>query len=213
MLTAEQIQQNWKNHGKILKNSLSEDRVRKVFKMYYEFGDEIILAPASGKTTYHNAFPGGYIDHINRVVEFSISTCKLWKDSGILTGEFTEEELVFSALFHDLGKIGLPGKPNYLTQTNDWRKNNLGELYTPNPDLDFMLIQDRSLFTLQFFEIKMTQVEYLTIKTHDGLYDDTNKPYYISYNPSSRFKSSLPYIIHHADLLATNLERQIVENK
>ncbi len=207
MLKAEQIEKNWKKHGTIIKTFLSEDRVEKVFSMYETFGDEIVMAPASGKKSFHNAFPGGYIDHVNRVVEYTLRQAKLWKESGI-SSKFTEEQAVFSALFHDLGKLGIPGSPNYKPQTDTWRKKNLGEVYLINPDNDFMLIQDRSLYLLQKFSIKVDLIEYLTIKTHDGLYDETNKPYYISYNPDSRFKTHLPQILHNADLLATRYEQE-----
>jgi hypothetical protein len=43
-----------------------------------------------------------------------------------------------------------------------------------------MLIQDRSLFLLQKNRIEMSEKEFLAIKLHDGLYDDVNKPYYMS---------------------------------
>lgn len=207
MLSAEKIQSNWKKHGKIIKNSLPEERTREIFSMYSDLGEEVIMAPASGRSTFHNAFPGGYVDHVNRVVRCSLKIAETWKELGIEL-DFTEQELIFSALFHDLGKIGLKNLPNYLPQTNDWRKKNLQENYTPNPELDFMLIQDRSLFILQYYSIKVSQKEYLAIKTHDGLYDETNKPYYISFNPDSRFKSSLPFILHQADLIATKIEQQ-----
>lgn len=207
MLKAEEIEKNWKKHGTIIKTFLPEERVQKIFDMYKAFGDEIVMAPASSKKSHHNAFPGGYIDHVNRVVEYILRQMKLWKESG-LTLKFNEEQAVFSALFHDLGKLGTPDSPNYKPQDDTWRKKNLGEMYFINPDNDFMLIQDRSLYLLQKFSIEVDIIEYLSIKTHDGLYDETNKPYYISYNPDSRFKTHLPQILHNADLLATRYEQE-----
>jgi hypothetical protein len=120
--------------------------------------------------------------------------------------DFTDEELVFSALNHDLGKIGFKGQPNYLPQTDQWRKDKLGEIYTHNSELPFMLIQDRSLFILQKNRIEMSENEFLAIKLHDGLYDDVNKPYYITYNPDSKLRTNLPYILHQADFLASKIE-------
>jgi hypothetical protein len=69
-----------------------------------------------------------------------------------------------------------------------------------------MLIQDRSLFTLQQNNIPVNEKEYLAIKLHDGLYDDVNKPYYISFNPDSKFRTNLVYILHQADFLASKVE-------
>lgn len=69
-----------------------------------------------------------------------------------------------------------------------------------------MLVQDRSLFTLQQNGIQVNEKEYLAIKLHDGLYDDVNKPYYISFNPDSKLRSNLVYILHQADFLASKIE-------
>jgi predicted HD phosphohydrolase len=37
---------------------------------------------------------------------------------------FTKEELVFSALNHDLGKMGDENHESYIPQTDKWRKKN-----------------------------------------------------------------------------------------
>jgi hypothetical protein len=52
----------------------------------------------------------------------------------------------------------------------------------------------------------MTQKEYLAIKLHDGLYDDVNKPYYITFNPDSKLRTNIVYILHQADFLASKIE-------
>jgi hypothetical protein len=122
------------------------------------------------------------------------------------TIDFTDEELVFAALNHDLGKIGFKGQPNYLPQTDAWRRDKLGEIYTHNKDLSFMLIQDRSLFILQQNNIVMNEKEYLAVKLHDGLYDDVNKPYYMTFNPDSKLRTNIVYILHQADFLASKIE-------
>ena len=80
-----------------------------------------VMAPASGKSWYHSAFAGGYVDHVNRVVEYAVKQSRLYKEMGG-TIDYTEEELVFAALFHDLGKIGDGVKDNYIPQTDKWRQ-------------------------------------------------------------------------------------------
>ena len=103
----------------------------------------------------------------------------------------------------------------YIPQTDAWRKDKLGEIYTVNKTSAFMLIQDRSLFTLQQYGVAMSEKEFLAIKLHDGLYDDSNKAYYISFNPDSKFRTNLINILHQADLLASKIEydRHIDEQK
>ena len=167
--------------------------------------DTYVMAPASGKTWYHNAFPGGYVDHVNRVVEFAVKQSRLYEEMGGSI-DFTEEELVFAALFHDLGKIGDGDSPNYIPQTDKWRQDKLSEMYTFNPDIDFMLIPDRSLFILQKFGIKVSQKEFLAIRCHDGVFDKANEAYFFSNVQSSRQKTSIISVLHTADFLASKVE-------
>ena len=204
-LSAEQIEKNWNKYLKIVDTFITGDRKDKLLSLYNDLSDEMVMAPASSKPSFHNAFAGGYIDRINRVVHCAIKTKELWESMGAEI-DFTDEELVFAALNHDLGKIGAKGTPGYLPQTDQWRKDKLGEVYVINRDLSFMLIQDRSLFTLQQYGISMSEKEYLAIKLHDGLYDDVNKPYYISFNPDSKFRTNIVYILHQADFLASKIE-------
>jgi hypothetical protein len=46
----------------------------------------------------------------------------------------------------------------------------------------------------------------IAIQTHDGLYDEANKKYLISFIPENKPRTSLPYIIHQADLMAARIE-------
>ena len=62
-LTAEQIQKNWDLHLKIVDKYIG-DRKNDVNIMLEDLADTYVMAPASGKTWYHNAFPGGYVDHV-----------------------------------------------------------------------------------------------------------------------------------------------------
>ena len=204
MITAEQIEKNWEKHIKIVNHYIT-DRKDEVKLMLDKLSEIYIMAPASSKTWYHNAFPGGYVDHVNRVVEFAIKQKKLYEEMGGNV-DFTDEQLVFSALFHDLGKIGDGESPNYIPQTDKWRQDKLSEMYTYNPDLDFMLIPDRSLYILQKFGIKVDQKEFLAIRCHDGVFDKANEAYFFSNVESSRQKTSIIAILHTADFLASKVE-------
>jgi len=207
MLQAEKILSNFEKHQRIVKTYIT-DRQEQVLSMIGQLGEAYVMAPASSKSWYHSAFPGGYIDHVNRVVEYAIKQMRLYKEMG---GEvdFTEEELIFAALFHDLGKIGDGEKPNYIPQTDKWRQDKLSEMYTYNPELDFMLIPDRSLFILQKFGIKVNQKEWLGIRLHDGVFDKANEAYFFSNVESSRQKTSIVSILHSADFLASKVEYDI----
>jgi hypothetical protein len=206
-LSAEKIQSNYQKHLKIVETYIG-DRKEQVLSMIKHMEDTYVMAPASGKTWYHSAFPGGYVDHVNRVVEYAVKQSRLYQEMGG-TIDYTEEELVFAALFHDLGKMGDGDRPNYIPQTDKWRQDKLSEMYTYNPELDFMLIPDRSLFILQKFGIKVTQKEFLGIRLHDGVFDKANEAYFFSNVESSRQKTSIISVLHTADFLASKVEYDI----
>ena len=207
MLNAEQIQKNYVKHHKIIDHYIT-DRKDQVKEMIKHMEDNYVMAPASGRAWYHNAFAGGYVDHVNRVVQFAIKQKNIYQEMGGMI-DFTDEQLVFAALFHDLGKMGDGDSPNYIPQTDKWRQDKLSEMYTYNPDLDFMLIPDRSLFILQKFGIKVDQKEFLAIRCHDGVFDKANESYFFSNMESSRQKTSIISILHTADFLASKVEYDI----
>ena len=205
MLSAEQIQANLEKFYAIIEKYISEPRATKLLALYQEQEDNLAFAPASSRASYHNAFPGGYVDHVNRVVEAAIKVTSLWSEMGA-TINFSMEELVFSAINHDLGKLGRDGQPAYIPNDSEWHVKNQGAIYKPNTELAFIPIQDSSLFILQQAGIELTFNEWVTIKTHDGLYDDGNKAYLISSQNESKLRSSLPLILHQADILAARVE-------
>lgn len=204
MLKGEDIISNLEKHKKIVNHYIT-DRKDKVLQLIDDLGEEYVMAPASSKSWYHNAFPGGYVDHVNRVVEYAVKQSKLYKEMGG-TVDYTDEELVFSALFHDLGKIGDGINPNYIQQTDKWRQDKLHEMYTNNPDVPFMLIPDRSLFILQSRGIQVSMNEFFGIRLHDGVFDDANKAYFFSHQPNSRMRTSIVNVLHSADFLASKVE-------
>ena len=205
MLSAEQIQANLGQFYSNIETYISEPRTTKLLALYQSQEDNLAFAPASSRASYHNAFPGGYVDHVNRVVEAALKVTKLWDNMGA-TINFSTEELVFSAINHDLGKLGRDGQPAYLPNDSEWHVKNQGAIYKPNTELPFIPIQDSSLFILQQAGIELTFNEWVAIKTHDGLYDDGNKAYLLSSQNESKMRCSLPLILHQADILAARVE-------
>lgn len=205
-LNAEQIQYNWGVLEEYIKTYISQPRQSQLLEFYNKYQERIMLMPASHKKEYHNAFPGGYVDHVIRVVECAIRLNEVWKEMGVDNSTYTMEELVFSAINHDLGKMGDENNEAYIPQTDQWRKEKLGEDYTFNSKLEFMSVPDRGLHLLTSNGISFTKNEMLAIKLHDGLYDDANKPYLMSWLPETKPRTSLIFIIHQADLMAARIE-------
>jgi hypothetical protein len=119
--TAEQIQENWDELMEYINEYISEPRKEKLLAFYKKYADRLILMPAAHKKEYHNAFPGGYVEHVLRVIRCAIKQATLWEEEGCDMSTFTIEELVFSALNHDLGKMGDEEQESYIPQTDNWR--------------------------------------------------------------------------------------------
>ena len=205
-LTAEQIQDNWSELMSYIEDYISSPRKEQLIDFYNKFQERIILMPAAHKKEYHNAFPGGYVEHVNRVIKCSLKQSELWIEMGVDDSTYTLEELVFSALNHDLGKMGSEEEESYIPQTDQWRKDKLGEDYTFNTKIPFASVPDRGLFLLQSHGIQYSFNEMITIQTHDGLYDEANKKYLMPYMPEQKPRTALPFIVHQGDLMAARIE-------
>ena len=204
-LTPEQIENNWHDLIDLVNTTFEGERLDKLIKMYDYFEERMCLAPASGKEHYHNCHPGGYVEHVLHVVELAKQIAGMWKQNGA-TINFTMEELVFAALHHDLGKVGDLAEDYYKSNDSDWHRKNQGLIYKFNPNLQFMTVTDRALFILQHFGIVLSDNEYIGLRLTDGLYEEANKSYYISYSPDRQLRSNTAYILHQADMMATHIE-------
>lgn len=205
-LTAEQLQENWDILTGYINDYIESPRKEKLLDFYNKFQERIILMPAAHKKEYHNAFPGGYVEHVNRVVRCALKQQRLWDSEGADMSTFTTEELVFSAINHDLGKMGSETEDSYIPQDDKWRRDKLGEDYKFNTKVEFASVPDRGLFLLQSHGVQYSFNEMVAIQTHDGLYDEANKKYLMGYMVEQKPRTSLPFILHQADLMAARIE-------
>lgn len=208
MLTPEQIKDNWELFLNSIETHISGERGNKLLDFYTRHNERFIMMPASHKSQYHNCFPGGYIDHVNRVVAASLKLDEVWRSFGMID-TYTTEELVFSAINHDLGKFGDEQNASYIEQTDQWRRDKLNETYMFNDRLEYMTVPDRGLFLLISNGIIPTKNEMIAIKTHDGLYEESNKAYLMGFTPETKPRTSLVYVLHQADLLAARIEFEV----
>ena len=205
VLTPEQIQSNWNKLRKIIEDTFDGERLKNLNKMYDYFEDRMCMAPASGKEHYHNAMVGGYVEHVLHVVGFSLQLKEVWERNGA-TIDFTDEELIFATMHHDLGKVGDLDHDYYILNESEWHRKNQGKIFVHNPELQFMTVTDRALWLLQHFNIPMSQTEYLGLRLTDGMYEDANKSYLITYQPEFSLRSNIARICHAADTMATFIE-------
>ena len=137
-LTPEQIEHNWNKLRTIINDTFAGERLEGLNKMYDYFEERMALAPASGKEHFHNAHPGGYVEHILHIVDFAEQLYDLWGRNGATIDDFDKEELVFAALHHDLGKVGNLSEDNYIHNDSDWHRKNQGMIYKHNPKIEYI---------------------------------------------------------------------------
>lgn len=204
-LTIEQLQENFDKLIEFIEITFEGERKEKLLKMYEDLADRMIDAPASGKEHYHYAMPGGYVLHVLHVINYANQIDKLWRENGAHVN-YKLEELLFAALHHDLGKVGDETEPYYIPNESDWHRNNQGLIYDFNKNLEFMDVPLRSIYLLQQYGISMSKAEMLGIMLSDGLYDESNKVYLITFRKENKPRTNIPYIIHQADFMASQIE-------
>ena len=116
---------------------------------------------------------------------------------------------MWACIFQLVSVLGDADHESYIPQTDKWRKDKLGEDYTFNKKLAFASVPDRGLFLLQEHGISYTFNEMIGIQTHDGLYDSANDKYLKGWMPEQKPRTSLPFILHQADMLAARIEFEV----
>ena len=206
MLEAEKIKENWEQYRELV-NTMFPTRKTALNKMYDDLEDRMVMMPASSIAHFHNAFAGGYVDHILRVIDCTKALYVTWKSMGADMSGYTEEEMIFAAMHHDLGKVGFPGEGNevYQIETSDWHRKNQNKMYRHNENIPFTMVPDLSIWLLQEYDVKLSWNEYQAIKIHDGMYDDSNKPYFVARSAQAKLKTNLPILLHHGDHMAAQI--------
>lgn len=208
-LTAEQILENFQKLITVINTEFNGERREKLLKLYDDFSEHIMYAPASGREYFHSCYPGGYVVHILNVLYFADKIYSIWVDmftnNNINEHSFTREELFFCALNHDLGKIGDENGEHYVPHNEKWKKDR-GELYNLNENIVNMDLIDRTFYLLQKYNIVITQNEFLGIKLHEEMFDEANEFYFTTFSKGRQLKTSLPILLHSADFLSSRME-------
>lgn len=137
---------------------------------FMENETDYLNSPAS--TRFHLCRKQGLLEHSVNVAETMLKL----RDS--LAPEIDEESCIITALIHDLGKAGMPGHPQYITNEPTAKQNQYGYgpsvPYRMNDSLVYLSVPLRSLY-LALPYIKLSESEVQAIMYHDGQYVDDNK--------------------------------------
>ena len=143
-----------------------------------------LISPAS--TKYHLNKEGGLLEHSVGVTE------TLLKIRETLAPQISEESCVIVGLLHDVGKIGMPGKPRYQKNDNKWEIEKRSMTYKINPDEVYMGLAARSIYLISKY-VPLSDSEAQAILYHDGQYVEGNKEV-------AHHEMPLTLLAHFADL-------------
>lgn len=148
-----------------------------------------LTSPAS--TRFHLNKEGGLLEHSVAVAE------NLLKFRETLAPQISEESCVIVGLLHDVGKIGMPGKPRYLKNDNEWEIRNRNMTYKINPKEIYMNLAARSLYLVSKY-IPLSDSEAQAILYHDGQYVDSNREV-------AHRETPLTLLVHFADMWTAHI--------
>ena len=156
-----------RDHYEALKKKISQRKEPfDKFIRFLETETSWLTSPAS--TRFHLCEEGGLLRHSVGVAE------TLLKFREALALQISEESCVIVGLFHDLGKLGMPNKPLYVPNDNEWMVQKRGVKYKVNPEVVAMGLGMRSLYLVAQF-IPLTDAEAQAIGYHDGQYVKENR--------------------------------------
>ncbi|HZW49286.1 MAG TPA: HD domain-containing protein [Bacillota bacterium] len=153
-----------------LKNKVTERKEQ--FKKLIEFMEnETAWLSSPASTRFHLCRDRGLLEHSCNVAETML------KIKAVLAPEITDESCVIVALLHDLGKVGMPGNPQYLSNEATVKQKQYGyQASTPyrfNKDLTYLSVPVRSLYLASPY-LKLSEEEAQAIVYHDGQYVQDN---------------------------------------
>ena len=137
---------------------------------YIESETSYMKAPAS--TKYHLCKEQGLLEHSVNVAE------NMLKIKSVLAPSISDESCVIVALLHDLGKAGMPGRPQYIKNEPSPNQKAYGYgasiPYRFNKDLLYLSVPIRSIY-LVASRFPLTEEEVQAIVYHDGQYVEDNR--------------------------------------
>jgi len=157
------------------------------FKDYIERETSWLTSPAS--TRFHLNIERGLLVHSVGVTYNALGI------RGLLAPDIPDESIVIAALFHDLGKVGYPGKPYYLRNDVQWEIAKRNMTYKVNPAATTMNLAVRSLYLISN-RVELTEDEAQAIVAHDGIYPVPGGVNNLDYHHK---ECRLQMIVHFAD--------------
>ena len=137
----------------------------------------VVSCPASSKLDQYGAYPGGLVEHAITVTNYLSKLNKLYSLN------MPKSSILKVGLFHDLGKIGNLEVDLFIEQDSQWHIDKLGQMYKFNEKIQKMSTSHRTLFLLQYFNIRISEDEWIAIQVAQGSHFEENR-FYVGAEPS-----------------------------
>ena len=176
----------------LYKNYFPAERLTEnMLELITDYAELITTQPASAD--HHLNHKGGWLQHTFNVFNVAQRLSFMVRPDESEMHKIHMESLLFCVLVHDIGKLGYTYNPGYIEndETGEWEYNK---------NLDHMSHEQRTLFILHKYGIRLSPDEYVAILYHAGLYSHT-------VNQINRAETPLLLLLHTAD----NLSAKILE--
>ena len=147
--TIEELIENWELFLKVVSTKVENEALKtSLLNLCEGQKDRILICPASTRTDFIAAKPGGLVWH-------SLNVLKLAKDlNKVYATNISADDLVVASLFHDIGKIGDQYDDLYLKQESSWHRER-GMMFELNPKLNTSNVPQRSLWWLNHYKVPL----------------------------------------------------------
>jgi len=183
----ERIEANWETYNKLLRR-LCDNNINEFLE---SLGERLCMCPASPRLSDYSAHPGGLIEHMVLV------TSQMRNLNESLGLQIPVNSIIKTGLLHDIGKVGDLNRPLFYDQDSSWHRENLGQMYKYNDEIQKMSSSHRTLCLLQHFGVKITQDEWIAIQISGGSHFEENR-FYVGSEPTLAMllQKAKAFVIH-----------------
>ena len=154
----ERLEKNWALYYDLVGRIKNEDARTALLTLCDEVKDRLAAAPASTRTDFVGAYPGGLVQHSLTVLKHAKNLNK------VFASELSSDSLIITCLFHDLGKIGNATEDHYEENPSDWHRDR-GMMYELNKNLAKVHPSQRSLWWLNGSGAPLSEEEIYAISS------------------------------------------------
>tara|TARA_Y100000034_G_scaffold44266_3_gene54209 strand:+ start:1354 stop:1932 length:579 start_codon:yes stop_codon:yes gene_type:complete len=148
----DKIKKDFNTFNTLAKNNFSKKNYDAFNNLINDFGEKLIMAPASQRNDLHLSRPGGLLRH-------SLNTMKVYSHLFIRSTSVSDlRPPVTTCLLHDIGKLGTLEEDYYVIAEGHYKNN-----YFINDKLRSLRVPQRTLKILSDYKFDLTDEEYCAI--------------------------------------------------